>query len=433
MSQLGHLPAAIGMIDSKTRTPVVSVMMVGGTIMFFSISLPLEDLAHFADIVLLLALICVNTALLYHRRRFRDLKRPFKAPLGPVLPILGILANLYLLSQIVIHLVPTLMAVGFLGLGMLGFFTWKGTQGREHVIPAAPSRVALEQSDMAEGTFRVLVPLAHPDHVERLVKLAASVAHRRDGELVALRFVQVPEQVPPSLGLDNLDKERELLLKAHSYARELGIPMTSLVRVGHHVAKAILETAREKKVDLIVLGWKGYTSTARRILGEMTDEVVKHARNDLILVKFVGDEPVKRLLLPTAGGEHARKAEEYATSIAAFNGGSITLCSVIPSETVVPETEAKERLEQAEQRISALKEDVAIHQVIIRNDSIADGIVREAESSDAVVIGAAGHSIYPQVLFGSIPEDIVEQANRTVIVVKNYHPVKEMVARALGE
>ena len=59
--------------------------------------------------------------------------------------------------------------------------------------------------------------------------------------------------------------------------------MISLIRVGHDPARAVLETARERNCDLILLGWKGYTSTARRILGEVVDAVVTHARADVVL------------------------------------------------------------------------------------------------------------------------------------------------------
>jgi len=97
MARLGHFPAGFGTISPQTRTPVVSLVIVGGTILIFTLSLGLENLAHFADTVLLIALIMVNAALIAHRRKYPDIERPFRVPLVPLLPGLGILANIYLL------------------------------------------------------------------------------------------------------------------------------------------------------------------------------------------------------------------------------------------------------------------------------------------------------------------------------------------------
>ena len=63
MAKMGHLPREIGIINARTKTPVISLMLVGGSIGAFALMLPLEKLAHFADVVLLTALILVNAAL----------------------------------------------------------------------------------------------------------------------------------------------------------------------------------------------------------------------------------------------------------------------------------------------------------------------------------------------------------------------------------
>ena len=66
----------------------------------------------------------------------------------------------------------------------------------------------------------------------------------------------------------------------------------------HHPdsSRAILETADQRDCDLIVMGWKGYTSTAKKVLGEVVDTVVDHARADVMLVKQTSREPLRRLL-----------------------------------------------------------------------------------------------------------------------------------------
>ncbi|RMG11129.1 MAG: amino acid permease [Planctomycetota bacterium] len=436
MSQLGHLPKEVGTVNERTRTPVVSIVLVGLGIGTFVVVLPLERLAHFADCVLLVALILVNAALIFHRRRHRELERPFRVPLVPLLPMLGILANGYLLVQLPLqgHVQALLLAGLALVGGFLGFLAWKGSQPEVSELPGKPSRVALARPSAAEeAKFRILVPIANPANVQQLIDLAATIARGREGgEIVALRVVVVPEQIPPSIEEAHVERERRLLEQARARAREAGVHASSLVRVGHSPAKAILETAREWNAKLIVLGWKGHTSTARRILGEVTDDVVRLARADIMLVKLLGDaRPLERLLLPSAGGDHAKRAQEYAVAIAAAAGerGHLTLCSVV-------DPDRPEKREEVAQRLAAaarLAAGVETSTKVIEHRSVPVGIIKEAEGYDALIIGAAGQSFSSQVLFGSIPETIARRANCTVIVVKRYHPVKALVGRVLSE
>jgi APA family basic amino acid/polyamine antiporter len=436
MSRRGHFPAGFGAVNPQTRTPIVSLILVGGTILVFTISLGLEDLAHFADSVLLTALILVNAALIVHRRKHPNLERPFRVPLVPLLPALGIAANLYLLIQIAHHPAPMAMAVTCVLLGLAGFTTWKGMQPEEVALPGRPSRVALERSSaVSEGRFRVLVALANPDSVPQLIKLASQIAIDRGGEIVALRVAVVPEQLPPRLEGSYLKREQRILEQAHAAALNDQVPVVSLLRVGHSAARAILETARERDCDLILLGWKGYTSTTKKILGEVVDAVVNHARTDVMLVKLVGDQPLRRFLLPSAGGKHARCAEGYIASILRTVDGSVTLCSVVRPEAADKEVEeVDKRLADASGRlIKEVDPESRVQRRLIRHKSVTVGVIEESTGYDAVVVGAAGGSIYPQILFGSIPETIAKRCPQTVVLVKRHRPVKALMGRVIGE
>ena len=433
MSQLGHLPREFGAVNAKTHTPIVALLLVGAGIAAFALLLPLEDLAHFADCVLLIALIFVNAALIEHRRKFPHLKRRFRVPLVPLLPGLGIVANLYLLSQVP-HLVPILLALGALVLGLIAFMGWKGAQAEADALPGRPSRIALEEADVSESDFRVLVPLGHPANVNALVDLASSVATRRNGHLVALRVAVVPEQLPPQHERMCVEQERPILDAARRRAYEHGVPMTSVVRIGRNAARVILETSRDSASSLTIVGWKGETSTARRILGEITDTIVTNARTDLILVKLTGDGLPKRILLPTAGGEHAREAENYAADIAAWQNGSVTLCSVVPEEAPEELIESeKARLEAAQERIIEATGFKAVQTTVLMHRSVVGAIVEESKSYDGVVVGAAKKSFSTRVLFGSIPEDIARHSEKPVIVVKRHHTVKALFGRVMSE
>ena len=431
MAQLGHLPSGISAINSQTRTPIISLILVGGTIVVFAQSFHLEKLAHFADTILLLALILVNAALIYHRKKFPNLSRTFRVPFVPLLPLIGIAANIYLLSLILQHPEPVIMAVLWLIVGMLGFLAWKGSQVEEEFLPGEPSRVAQVSTEGQESDFRVLVPIANPTNVIPLIDLASAIAKENDGEIIVMRVVSLPEQAPTSRETSYVERERRILERAHIHANSKGVKISSLVRIGRNPARAILETARERHCDLIVLGWKGYTSTANRILGEIVDDVVKLARADIMLVKLVSEMKFKNILLPTTGGIHARLAERYTAPIASAYNARLVVSTIISPES---EGTHKHSVEQAlSEAVGRINDESSVHveSRIITHKSVSVGIIQAAEEYDAIAMGAAGESFYKQILFGSIPENVAKHTDKTVIVYKQYSPVKALVGRVM--
>lgn len=436
MSQLGHMPEGFGFINPRTRTPVIAVILVGGMILIFALILPLEDLSYFANTVLLMALIAVNAALIVHRRKFPDMERPFKVPFVPLLPALGILANIYLLSQIFQHIIPLLLALAAQFFGMFAFIAWRGWQPAEEAIAGLASHVAVSEgrSTPQKRRFRILAPIANPQTMRRLIRLAGAIAREKNGEIILLRVLTVPEQLPPTqFDEAKLEEERMVLREARKICDELNIPSHGVIRVGHKVARAILETSTDWYCDLTVLGWKGHSRSGERILGNITDAIVKYADTDIMLVKFVGDTPINHILLPTAGGEHAQWAEQYCATIARAAEGSVTVCRVVPTEDTRTDAEIhKERLKPAVERIFE-EGGFTIKSKVIRNDSIADGIIEAADVYDAIMVGATRQSIYPQILFGNIPEKIAMGANKTVIMVKHHDPVKALLGKVVGE
>jgi CIC family chloride channel protein len=221
---------------------------------------------------------------------------------------------------------------------------------------------------------------------------------------------------------------------AQEEAEKYGIPETSILRIGYNAAKAILETAREHHCQLILLGWKGFSSTTDKILGRVTDAVVTHARSDILLVKLSNRRKIHNVLLPTAGGEHARAAETYAADLVKSINGKLTLCRIQDPESKgqgIPEL-TKNDLAAAKERIKAYN-GLEADDLIVYNSSISKGILTVAKQFDTVIVGATRDSIYQQILFGSIPESLAKVSKTNVIMVKHHHPVKALLGRVMSD
>jgi len=295
------------------------VLAAGGSSGLCALVRPLEDLAHVANLVLLLALCFGNAALSVHRRRFPDIERPFRVPLVPLLPALGIAANIYLILQIPIqgHIQPVLLAMLALLVGLFWYAAWRGTRFEVPDAAGPESRIVALRASPRTASFRILLPVYNPHTAEPMLRIAATLARHQDGEITLLRVVRVPDQLPPEMARKAIEAEDDMLERLAALESELDVPVTTEVRVGHNVARAILEAQHDDRSHLIVLGWKGFTTQARQILGEVTDDVVRLARADIMLVRFGPDRTVpRRILLPSAGGVHARKAQGYALALA---------------------------------------------------------------------------------------------------------------------
>jgi Kef-type K+ transport system membrane component KefB/nucleotide-binding universal stress UspA family protein len=72
--------------------------------------------------------------------------------------------------------------------------------------------------------------------------------------------------------------------QAEDLAREVGVPVSSLVRIGASTASEILATARERECDLIILGASPRKLDDRAFLGHMVEEVLDSADATVVVV-----------------------------------------------------------------------------------------------------------------------------------------------------
>ncbi|MDQ4077949.1 MAG: DUF389 domain-containing protein [Chloroflexota bacterium] len=275
--------------------------------------------------------------------------------------------------------------------------------------------------------FRILLPVDRDDeYVPELFRFALTLARALDGEILALHVVtpfssdeegywKVPEEEAPS-----------------------DIPFQFLDHASETESEGILEVARARKCNLILLHWRGRPHALRHELGHILDPVIEDAPCDVALLQGTLPEdekaPGARILLATAGGPHAIGAARFAFSLARLCDGAVTLVTVIPEDAdAASELAAHQMLDETIEQ-GGLTAEEAEHLVttrVIRAADVENAIIAASKHHTMAFLGASNDSVVNQLLLGTVVERLAEAMPVPVVVVKRFRGVTQFWLRRL--
>jgi APA family basic amino acid/polyamine antiporter len=122
MANDGLLWKWAGAIHPRFRTPWKSTLVTGFGAAIFGSLVPIGSLGQMVSIGTLLAFVIVCAAVIILRVRRPDLNRPFRTPLVPLVPILGIIVSLGLMASL--NGITWVRLVVWLIIGMIIYFTY---------------------------------------------------------------------------------------------------------------------------------------------------------------------------------------------------------------------------------------------------------------------------------------------------------------------
>ncbi|MGD1996850.1 MAG: amino acid permease [Anaerolineae bacterium] len=429
MGRNRDLPGFFGKVHPVRHTPHWAIVFSGGLAILMAVLLPIRDVASSADIMFMLLFMLVNITVITLRRRRADVPRPFRVPLMPLFPLVGLAFQLFL-SAYLFNLSPVAWyaTLIWMGLGTAFYLTYAA---RAEAMPE-PVRVIHEEI-VAVTQYSVLIPVADVRQAQLLGILGSAVAKDRDGEVFALHVVRVPTQLGIRDGRFFLKQGKPILEEVIEEAKRYDAPVHTMIRLGRNPASAIIETARERAADLMILSWPGHTTDPNAAFGSVIDLVAKDPPCDLAVVRFRKRERPRRILVATAGGPHSVLAIELAISQARQFKAESGEDSVITLVHVVSEVADEVELVRAERVLA----DVADHykyplnRRVVRAGDVATGILQESGDHNLVMIGATAGGIFEQRLFGSIPETVARECTKTVIMTKRYWPLRSRLRQML--
>lgn len=130
----GLLPPAFSRVHPRFKTPYIPTILTGIAVAIAAALLPIQDIAELVNIGTLFAFVLVCLGLWILRHVEPDLRRPFRTPLVPLVPILGALFCGYLMSSL--PLVTWYRFFIWMAIGLVIYFSY----GRFHSRVAAEAR-----------------------------------------------------------------------------------------------------------------------------------------------------------------------------------------------------------------------------------------------------------------------------------------------------
>jgi len=126
--------------------------------------------------------------------------------------------------------------------------------------------------------------------------------------------------------------------------------------------------------------------------------------------------PIKKILVPTSGGPNSAHALSFLLPLTKHDI-QVTALYAAP-ERLGPNEEALGR-SRLRKTLNFIESDGRIESKLITAASVSFGIINEAKSDyDIVIIGASQESTLDKTLFGNIPDAVIRQSHKPVLIVR---------------
>ena len=288
----------------------------------------------------------------------------------------------------------------------------------------------------------VLVATDFSDTARAGLDWAVEIAREHDATIVLVHGLELPNRSadylpsPPDLTAELREAARRRLGETAATVRERGLRVDADLLLGLP-SLAIVEAAKKRGADLVVIGTRGLTGIRHLLLGSTAERVVQKAPCPVLSV-HTGDldqhRRVRRILVPTDFSRDAEVATAAALDLLPPGGEDAELVLMhayhLPFEytaygTIPTAVDYFRDVEgQARDRLEAIAAELGTEGLAVSTEAREgyppDAIVacaREIEA-DLICLGIHGHTGLKHLLLGSTAERVLQHAGCPVLTVR---------------
>lgn len=273
----------------------------------------------------------------------------------------------------------------------------------------SPAHSLLNVTESDDDDFVVLVPLSNPETESHLVSLGAAIANQRNGRVIAVTIVQVPDQTSLEAAREKFEYQQatNLLAGAQRSASKFGAPIETHTIFSHRLFEEVFDAARQYEADVCVMGWGPDSPGVAGRAEPLVNELAHSLPCDFLAFKDRGFDP-SRILLPTTGGPHTDMAAIVARIFRAEFDSKVTLMHAADDPD-----EGREFLESW-----AAEHDLADADLRVETGDIETAIEDAAHEHTMILIGATETGVLSRLARGSLVLDVLDDVDCSVLIAE---------------
>lgn len=270
----------------------------------------------------------------------------------------------------------------------------------------------------------VLIAISNPENAKQLVKLAQLITTNK--AIFHIMHVTKKGSFP--------ERERSwregsnLVMDTTHHAQELGRVAKPLTVTASSIPRAIVNSAKETRADLLLMGWFGTISPVVVRESSVVKEVLHKAPCDVGVFKSRKSlEELNNVMIPVGPNQPMRKRLAVVDRLLNKSQAKGNLVHVSTSEPndEYARAKASDLLHESKE---LLKTDIETK--VINEDSVLEGLLKGSESSDLIVVGPGREWVFNRFLFGRTADRLTNETESSVLMFKERE--REMVAWSKG-
>jgi uncharacterized hydrophobic protein (TIGR00271 family) len=340
----------------------------------------------------------------------RDLSRSVQIslPFHPLIPTLSIALSIFLM-----WILPVTNLL-FLGIWLIVGAILYVANARKNMLPTMQQEQLLTTKTEKHFTdqYRVLVCLDNDETNESLIQVGASITAGRNGEVLVLKILETSELLPGYYQRKQGEIQRDQLSAKLESIQLYGRSAIPIIRMAPDQLSGLKATIREFAPDFILVEWPD-ESTERLRKTHLQNLLQLTPRPVGILKGQIIQKP-QRVGVACGNRAHTILALQIGESIGSANG--ITL----EAFRIFKKIESNDAATGAVQ--SAINEahiTVAPRIFTFEESDIEDGIVKQTEANDLLLVGVSVDPISGRPLPDGPSMEIAERRKQATLIVKS--------------
>ena len=318
-SMAGHkqIPAVVARVHPTRLTPWVAIVIFGAVASLLIIPGSTTFLADLYAFGAMISFTVAHLCVVVLRFKMPDQERPYRTPLnikmrGGLLPLTALLGGICTFAVwcvvVATHADGRVVGFSWMAIGIVIYVVYRRRKG--YSLTETVKTVRLPDSVADDIDYnQLLVPIMGSRISDEMMVLACQLATEKQSAVDALYVIEVPFNLPLDARLpQEREKAKVVLEQAAVVADQFGVPMTPIVVTARAAGRAIVDEAKERRSEIIILGATRKRRFTERALGTTIDYVLQHAPCE-VLINLV---PLEGVYVDEAKQVAAAAAEPHA-------------------------------------------------------------------------------------------------------------------------